>query len=492
MKLLFIYFFCLINFNVVAQNNISGFVESVPDHSPAFARITFTNSSDTNFRYIAYTDSATGNYSLMVPNGFYERTVEVQGHFLFLDILQINSTQTMDFQIIKDLGNTSTYHPNILNVFKTLTGTLDEWSLTNLNRWNDSNVPIKHHIIDTPPDYLPILNSALLDIATKSNGMAQLVESPVNVDTGITTKHLPRQVSPCPGATACTNYDLILSDGSPGHVSIYINLPVQPISQLGPSYRRELLRAMPLFDLTLDPSFVMCFNGTSAQELHPDEGKVLQIMFALKHNTDMRPHKEIVVNYTIPVELISFNYSLTGNNINLEWRTATETNNQGFELQRKQVLSQQLSIGNKDWEVLGFINGAGTSTEKHFYSYEDKNIISGNYHYRLKQIDYDGTSTYSQVLIVNINQPEEFSLKQNFPNPFNPSTKISWQSPVAGHQSLRVYDVLGKEVAILVDEFSNAGSYEIDFDASNLSSGVYFYQLKSVDFLQTKKMILIK
>ncbi len=87
---------------------------------------------------------------------------------------------------------------------------------------------------------------------------------------------------------------------------------------------------------------------------------------------------------------------------------------------------------------------------------------------------------------------ENYLLNQNYPNPFNPSTKISWQSPVSGWQTLKVYDVLGNEVATLVNEYRNAGSYEVNFNASKLSSGVYFYQLKTGDFIQIKKMILLK
>lgn len=138
------------------------------------------------------------------------------------------------------------------------------------------------------------------------------------------------------------------------------------------------------------------------------------------------------------------------------------------------------------------MSGNGTTTEVSTYSFTDINLNNGNYTYRLKQIDYDGSYDFSNEINIDVNSVEVFKLDQNFPNPFNPSTKISWQSPISSHQTLKIYDVLGNEIATLVDEFRNAGSHEIDFDATALSGGVYFYQLRSGEFVQTNKMILIK
>ena len=116
--------------------------------------------------------------------------------------------------------------------------------------------------------------------------------------------------------------------------------------------------------------------------------------------------------------------------------------------------------------------------------------------YRLKQIDFDGTFEYSSTIEVEVNSPTKFSLEQNYPNPFNPSTKISWQSPVISWQTLKVYDILGNEIATLVNEEKSAGQYEVEFNPEssikNPASGIYFYQLKAGDFVETKKMILMK
>ena len=184
-------------------------------------------------------------------------------------------------------------------------------------------------------------------------------------------------------------------------------------------------------------------------------------------------------NLIVPVELVSFAATVQGNSINLAWATATELNNHGFELFRN---------GNK----IAFVAGKGTTTEKQEYLYDDINLQSGIYNYRLEQLDFDGTRSISAEITVLLTIPETFILEQNYPNPFNPSTRISYQLPVSGNVTLKVYDLLGREVATLVNEEKPAGSYEVSFDASQLSSGVYLYRLSSGSFIETKKMILMK
>jgi hypothetical protein len=190
----------------------------------------------------------------------------------------------------------------------------------------------------------------------------------------------------------------------------------------------------------------------------------------------------------VPVELISFGASTSTGEIVLNWETATETNNSGFEIQR--------SINNNTLTKIAFIKGYGTTTEVHNYSYTDKNIKPGKYQYRLKQIDLNGEYNYSKIIEVNLESPAEFILEQNYPNPFNPGTKISWKSPVGCWQLLRIYDVLGNLVTTLVDEYRPAGRYEVEFeptaDNHQLAGGVYIYRLQTGSFIDTKKMILLK
>jgi len=192
----------------------------------------------------------------------------------------------------------------------------------------------------------------------------------------------------------------------------------------------------------------------------------------------------------IPVELTSFTANVNGIDVILNWTTATETNNQGFEIER-QVDNRQYSAAS--WEKIGYVAGFGTTTETKSYSYTDDNISAGKYVYRLKQIDYDGTFEYSNEIEVEIGlTPSEFALEQNYPNPFNPNTVIKYSILEEGFVTLEVYNLLGEKVASLVNEMQEAGRYDINFDASNLSSGIYVYSLRSGKFTSVKKMLLLR
>lgn len=198
----------------------------------------------------------------------------------------------------------------------------------------------------------------------------------------------------------------------------------------------------------------------------------------------------------LPVELTSFTADVEDNKVKLYWETATEINNYGFDVER-QISSNQHSSDN--WEKIGFVNGSGNSNNAQSYQFTDKNLFGGSkFSYRLKQIDADGSFKYSDEIELEI-IPIKYELLQNYPNPFNPSTIITWQLPMDSHITLKVYDVLGNEIATLVNEEKNAGVYEVEFSASSISSGVYFYRIEATpnrgqtgDFIQMKKMILLR
>jgi glucose/arabinose dehydrogenase len=193
------------------------------------------------------------------------------------------------------------------------------------------------------------------------------------------------------------------------------------------------------------------------------------------------------INITIiPVELTSFTAEAVTNGVILNWQTATELNNKGFEVQRKS--------DNNSWENIGFVNGNGTTTQIKSYSYFDDSFTSKSSQiiYRLKQIDFNGSYSYSNEINVMLNTPTVYSLEQNYPNPFNPSTLIRYKLPIEGQVSLKIYDVLGNEIETLVNKQQTAGNYEVNFDASLLSNGIYFYQLTTNGFSKTLKMILLK
>ena len=191
------------------------------------------------------------------------------------------------------------------------------------------------------------------------------------------------------------------------------------------------------------------------------------------------------MNISLPVELVSFSAILKGNTVDLNWKTATETNNSGFNIER--------SVDNSAWQTVAFVAGKGNCSVISNYTYSDKlTNLSTNYYYRLKQIDYDGTYKYTNVALINVVNPLKYELIQNYPNPFNPSTTISYSVPEASNVKLIVYNTLGEQVKVLTNGFKNAGNYVVNFDAGNLSSGIYFYRLDAGKYCQVKKMILAK
>ncbi|MGD8781286.1 MAG: T9SS type A sorting domain-containing protein [Ignavibacteria bacterium] len=195
----------------------------------------------------------------------------------------------------------------------------------------------------------------------------------------------------------------------------------------------------------------------------------------------------------LPVELTSFTASLVEDEVQLNWQTATEVNNYGFQVQRNTPLSSPIEGGTEGgWEDIGFVNGNGNSNSPKSYSYTDTPTGGTSFKYRLKQIDFNGAYEYSDEVEVTLDAITEYSLEQNYPNPFNPTTTISYQIPVAGNVTLKIYDVLGKEVITLVNETQASGVYNVEFNASQLASGVYIYRLSCNDFIQMKKLLLMK
>jgi hypothetical protein len=210
-------------------------------------------------------------------------------------------------------------------------------------------------------------------------------------------------------------------------------------------------------------------------------------------------------NAALPVELTHFTASAEQDNIELIWHTATEVDNEGWEVERAAVSGQpsaggaassnsQSTIDNPQWLNVGFVKGSGTSTSPRQYSYVDQNLSPGTYSYRLKQMDRSGAFKYSQEMRVEVgNAPRVFTLSQNYPNPFNPTTTIEFTIPADGRVVLKVYDIIGREVATILDENRKAGEYQqVVFDGSWYSSGVYFAVLQSGGKQLLKKMLLLK
>jgi hypothetical protein len=189
----------------------------------------------------------------------------------------------------------------------------------------------------------------------------------------------------------------------------------------------------------------------------------------------------------VPVEMLTFTASVRNSEVQLLWSTASEINNRGFEIERS-------FNDDNNFVTIGFVDGKGSSTEINYYSFNDNPQLSGvnQICYRLKQVDFDGTFSYSNIVNVSYDVPAEFVLNQNYPNPFNPATTISYFVPKESFVSIKVYDFLGREVTTLVSETKSTGSYELSFDGSGLPSGTYFYTLIANNYSETKKMIVLK
>jgi hypothetical protein len=190
----------------------------------------------------------------------------------------------------------------------------------------------------------------------------------------------------------------------------------------------------------------------------------------------------------IPVELSSFNAVQIGSSVLLNWRTETEMNNYGFEIER----ANELNGTPLKWSSIGFVEGQGSSTRPKEYSFNDRPTGYNIYHYRLRQIDLDGKYEYSKVVSIEINSLDNYSLNQNYPNPFNPATKISYNIASDGFVIMKIYDVLGNEVSSLINDHQKAGNYITTFDGSKYASGIYILRLSSGNYNSSIKMTLMK
>ena len=226
--------------------------------------------------------------------------------------------------------------------------------------------------------------------------------------------------------------------------------------------------------------------------LGPNKSPSLGDSLALNFKSPLKIQYQ--ANAYVPVELAFFNAMDTDGKVVLEWVTATETNNFGFEIQRK-------TLQNDNWDIVGTVEGKGTTTTPHKYSYTDKTVDIGTYYYRLKQIDFDGSFELSDEIKIDVRPPKTFSLYQNYPNPFNPETIIRYRIPQLDRTSilveLKIYNLLGDEVRTLVQTDQDAGYYSVTWDGKNnhgqtVSAGTYIYRLRAGNFIKTNKMLILR
>ena len=191
----------------------------------------------------------------------------------------------------------------------------------------------------------------------------------------------------------------------------------------------------------------------------------------------------------LPVELSNFTADINQNNALINWSTASERNNSGFDIERSEM--------NDTWTKVGFVQGKGNSTSQNFYLFADRNLNTGKYKYRLKQIDYNGNHEYFYLQNeITIGTPDEFSLNQNYPNPFNPETKIDYRLPDDGNVTLSIYDINGRLISTLINGQVSSGYHSVNFNASDVSSGIYYYKLEfngnDKSFSKVMKMVVLK
>lgn len=297
-----------------------------------------------------------------------------------------------------------------------------------------------------------------------------------------------------------------LFKGMPGD-AIFGSYPTDSIGGLYPDYIRAVNGGLPAFIPASesgngDTCIAVYYSGVGPNGTSVYNSFLMTNAFSYFRTrvttTDMAPVTLFskIVNWVqsnggvVPVELASFTSSVSNRNVTLNWSTVSEQNNAGFDIEKKSAASET-------WSKVGNVSGAGNSNSIKNYSYSENNASAGKYNYRLKQIDFNGNFKYYELANeVNIGVPERFNLAQNYPNPFNPTTNINYDLPFDSKVAIKIFDVTGREVASLVNQVQTAGYYSVSFNASALSSGVYFYSINaqggSQSFVKSMKMMLIK
>ncbi len=347
-----------------------------------------------------------------------------------------------------------------------------------------------------------IKNTSLFELRCCGYNISLLFNDEINGGGELTSNYIQGS-SEMNSAQIPTNPSISSAIGSQRIWNVNAPLAMWPnntlISQVGNGTkvgRFRIITSAPSFS-SLRPNIKWNFNanfyGNSTNIYH--SAQVCGIIgFYPVLITDSLKHYNNLTNPILPVELVSFSVNLINSrDVKLSWLTATETNNYGFDVERK-CLTQTLSKveGFNDWMKIGFVEGSGNSTSPKSYSYIDKTLTGGKkFAYRLKQIDHDGTFSLSSIQTIEL-KLNEYVLSQNYPNPFNPSTTIEYIIPEAGQVMLSVYNLLGEKVDEIVNELKESGIYQVDFDANKLSSGTYIYILRSNGNSVSKKMVVLR
>jgi hypothetical protein len=267
--------------------------------------------------------------------------------------------------------------------------------------------------------------------------------------------------------------DMAVTNHGSGNVSVFLNTTA-PGS------------AVPSFSLKSDFSTGTSPMFVAIRDMNGDGKPDLIVTNSGSNNVSLLLNN---MDLTLPVELTSFSSLVKDPSVVLYWNTATELNSHKFEIERSIV---SLKCGTSTWVSIGIVPASGTTSSPKKYSYTDNNLQTGKYQYRLKMVDDNGTFKYSSIIEAVIGIPKDFNLSQNYPNPFNPSTKIEYTLPESGLVKLQIFSVTGQLVKLLVNQNQEAGYYSIDFNGTNLSSGLYIYRLSVNNKNIVRKMMLLK
>jgi hypothetical protein len=227
-------------------------------------------------------------------------------------------------------------------------------------------------------------------------------------------------------------------------------------------------------------------EGTGSGQYQLDVANKKITVYGLTSYNNIFTLTDVINPLPLSVNLLTFISVIIERDVNLSWSTEWEQNNKGFNIERKITTSSE-------WLNIGFVKGKGNSNTTQFYSFNDSKLSVGKYNYRLKQIDYNGNYEYFKLkdnVIIGI--PNKFEISQNYPNPYNPTSKIDFEIPYDVFVSIKIYDVLGREIKTLVNEFKKAGYYSLNFNATSFASGTYFYKMVAGNYSQSKRMLYIK
>ncbi len=277
--------------------------------------------------------------------------------------------------------------------------------------------------------------------------------------------------------------DLFTSDAVNGNIGYWNNAAVLTFANW------QTASSLDANSINVNPGFVSSTDLHLASNTSPVIGKgiaIPSITTDIDGNLRDTPPEMGAdeIPGVVPVELTNFTANIVENKVTLSWTTATETNNSHFDIEKKN--------GNTEWSKIGSVSGNGTTTKSHTYSFVDSKIDFAKATYRIKQVDFDGSYSYSKEVEVSSLAPVKFELNQNYPNPFNPTTTISYSIPVNSNVRLEIFSITGQRVKVLVNQTQSAGVYNLKFDGSSLASGVYIYRLTAGEFVVSKKMQLLK